>query len=412
MGTGDLPNHLAGECHHFDRLHRVAPHLLSAEGVTEATQATAQTNPGLKTTHSEHSPIMSHKLPKQPGQLLGLGNKIMGGLVELGESLGITQTTPETFGDVLFAFEKSEDALTACRAERQAAADATTVAMTAIVEWLAKSKNVLAEALGRRWSPQWAPTGFSNHSTRIPTKLEDRLTLTGRLVAFLASRPSFEMHSIDVTASFGAKLHETALRKRQELTKATGAQASQNQKWTTAFKALTEEISSLIKTLKATLDEDDSRWPNFGLPMPSARSTPRQPANVRMQLDESGGLVVECDPVPLATRYRCRMLLLGEETEFRLVASGAEPILKITGLLPGQAVQVMVQAVNRGLQSVASRPQIFVLPEVSRPEPRLAVSRRVIPIEAPEPETRFSQHAWTQDWDESDHGKLACVLSR
>ena len=88
--------------------------------------------------------------------------------------------------------------------------------------------------------------------------------------------------------------------------------------------------------------------------------------NVTAHLDEIGNIVVQCDPMSLATRYRWRMLVVSVETDYRLVARSTEPIGIITGVMPGQRAQIIVQAVNEGQQGVASDPIVFTMPLVTQ----------------------------------------------
>ena len=137
-----------------------------------------------------------------------------------------------------------------------------------------------------------------------------------------------------------------------------------NQAWTDAFEALSNEMWLLIRILQAILGDDDPHWLAFGLPMPSTPQTPGQPVNVSAQVDEQGNILVQCDAVPLATRYRCRMIIVDVDKDYRLVASGTEPMLSISGVEPGRLVQLIVQAVNGSLQGVASEPIRFRVPPV------------------------------------------------
>ncbi len=77
--------------------------------------------------------------------------------------------------------------------------------------------------------------------------------------------------------------------------------------------------------------------------------------------------MVQCDAVPLATRYRWRMLIVGVQPDYRLAASSKEPMASITDVLPGQTVKILVQAVNENLQGVASDPVLFTLPVATPP---------------------------------------------
>src|SRR3954467_28016 len=100
--------------------------------------------------------------------------------------------------------------------------------------------------------------------------------------------------------------------------------------------------------------------------MPVTNTTPGQLVNAVAHLDETAVIVVQCDAVPLATRYRWRMLRVGVETQYQLVARSVDPMGSITEVLPGQTVQIIVQAVNQSLQGVASEPIQFTMPVVAR----------------------------------------------
>ena len=77
---------------------------------------------------------------------------------------------------------------------------------------------------------------------------------------------------------------------------------------------------------------------------------------------------MQWDASPLAARYRARTMIVGAQTAYVLAASTTEPII--------------VQAVNSGLQGVASDPIQFtlLLPAVSTsPEPVTVPELAAIP---------------------------------
>ena len=84
---------------------------------------------------------MSYQLPTNAGQLLGLANKMEGGLTELGQKLGITQITPAEFQTYITAFSSADNAFNAGRSARQADSDAYQSGMAALDGWLAVTKN-------------------------------------------------------------------------------------------------------------------------------------------------------------------------------------------------------------------------------------------------------------------------------
>lgn len=105
-------------------------------------------------------------------------------------------------------------------------------------------------------------------------------------------------------------------------------------------------MRALIKILGATLARDDPRWLAFGLQMPPTNTTPGKPLNLTATTDDFGAIVVQCDGTALAMRYRWRMLLVGVESDYRLVARSTAPLASIPGVMPGQVVEIIAQAVN------------------------------------------------------------------
>jgi hypothetical protein len=118
----------------------------------------------------------------------------------------------------------------------------------------------------------------------------------------------------------------------------------------------------LINILHAVLAPNDPRWLAFGLNQPGVNTTPGKPDGVTAHVDVTGAIIVTCNAVPLATRYRWRMLLVGVQTEYVLAASSTQPMAMIRDVQPGQQVRIIVQAVNGESQGVPSDPIDFTMP--------------------------------------------------
>ena len=200
---------------------------------------------------------MSYTLPTNAGQLLGLGNKMESGLVELGVALDITQITAAEFQTYLTAFSNADNAFNAGRSARQTASDIYQAALVAMDDWLAVTKGVLLGRFGYRWTTEWAQAGFINYTTQLPRKIEDRIALTGRLAAFFTKNPSYEVPNMKVTAAQAAAVQSTVLAKQLGLTNSTRGLAVLSEAWTGAFEALTNEMWLLIRILQATLGASD-----------------------------------------------------------------------------------------------------------------------------------------------------------
>ena len=121
-------------------------------------------------------------------------------------------------------------------------------------------------------------------------------------------------------------------------------------------------MRGLIKNLEGKLTKIDPRWLAFGLNMPGTNSTPVRPVNVTVQLDETGALVVQCEAVALATRYRWWTRIAGVQETYQLSARATEPLAVIREVMAGKTVEIMVKAVNGSLQGVANKPVAFTLP--------------------------------------------------
>ncbi len=327
---------------------------------------------------------MSLRIPTTGADLLGLGKKMHAGLILLAELLKITQMTPASFLAFITAFQSSDDNFNAARSADQAVSNTYKAAMAAVDEWLATVKGVLLARFGSGYTTEWVQAGFINNSTKIPATIADRMALTARLVAFFAKNPSYEVPSLKATAAQGTAVEQAALAAQQSLTTSTRSLKDLGAAWDAAFKALSDEEWTLVKLLQATLNDDDTRWLAFGLPMPSAISTPGKPLGLSAHLDETGAIVVQNDAEARATRYRYRMMIVGVDTKYALAATSPIPLATISDVQPGTTVQLIVQAVNGNLQGVASEPITFTMPLVTKPvavgaEPKSAVSAPLLP---------------------------------
>lgn len=306
---------------------------------------------------------MGNSIPKSASQIFGLATNMNQGLITLGSTLKITQITPAQFAAELDAFTAAESEFNAARSAKQAAADIFKPADAALAERLQVTRNILAGHFGVRWSTMWAQAGFVDHSTAVPVRIEQRLALALNLANFFTALPSYEVASMGVTAADLTTLRQNAVNTRQSFTAAEVALKGKGDAWDTAWSTLTGTMKALIRILEATLKDNDPRWLTFGLQMPSAIVTPGKPLNLTVKLHDTGALLVlRCDRVPLANRYRWRMRYVAIETEYRLVARSTEPLATLSSVRPGQAVEFIVQAVNDDRQGVASDPVVFAMP--------------------------------------------------
>ena len=299
--------------------------------------------------------------PQNGGLLIGEATKMYNGVITTGPSVPIVMIDPAVFHTQIATFTQKDGTYNDARTALQAAYNDYTPATAAIYTWLLDARKVLVIHFGDYWSADWAQAGFINNSTAIPTKIDDRIALTLALAGFFTKNPSYEVAVLEVTAAKATALRTTALTTQDVVTRATQALKDAATAWQTAYDALTQTMLALVKNLEGKLGPDDPRWLSFGLPMPSTPSTPGQPVNVTAHQDGNANIIVTCDPVQMADRYRARTLVVGVDTKYSLAASSLEPIMTISGVEPGRAVQIIVQAVNGSLQGVASDPIIYTI---------------------------------------------------
>ena len=316
--------------------------------------------------------MAKNALPPNLGDLIKLGSKMAGGLTALGQSLNITQLSAATLQGQLTAFATAQTIFNTTRDARQAASTLCTDSHAAIYEWLLKGRDVLLPYLGRSWSAAWIPAGLVNHSTAVPAYVGDQLNLLGLISAFFTANPNYEDAAIGVTGTAGTTMKTTSEAADTALNAAKTLAATKKDARDAALEALKGSMRMLIRILDELLEADDPRWASFGLNMPDAETTPAAPKNLVANFADGPVLLASCEAVPLATRYRWRIKVVGLETEFRLAASTKSPLAQIDKVLPGQSVELMVQAANQTSQSVPSESVFVTLPVLSAATPKAA----------------------------------------
>src|SRR4051794_16881690 len=306
--------------------------------------------------------VGSNPTPRRTGSFIALCVGLQRGLVQLASELNITQITAAQFQAQLAAFLAAQGAFDAARSAKQPTSDAYLPAVAATRDWLMTARNAFIKSFGTRWNTQWAQAGWSNNSTAIPVRQAAQLSLIQTVANFLSANPSYEVAALDVTAHDATSLLTAALLAQQANIDAGIAQKAAGATRDSALKTMRTTARMLINILNAVLAPNDPRWLAFGLNQPGVNTTPGKPDGVTAHVNVTGAIIVTCDAVPLATRYRWRMLLVGVQTEYVLAASSTEPMAMIRDGQPGQHGRLIVQGANGESQGVASEPIEFTMP--------------------------------------------------
>ena len=190
--------------------------------------------------------MANNDLPTNSAQLIGLGQKMHTGIVQLGVEIPIVMVTAAQVQTDLDAFIAQDVSFNAARSGRLAASESFQVKMATLYEWLLAVSNVLASRFGTRWSTAWAQAGFINHSTGIPAKMEERLGLALSLVKFFTANPSYEVPTMKLTAAQGTTLRNAALTAQETATTATVELNTIGDEWQAAYEKLVGAMRELI----------------------------------------------------------------------------------------------------------------------------------------------------------------------
>ncbi len=310
--------------------------------------------------------MASNKTPRNGGLLISLARKMIGGIKKIGASVPVTMVTAEEMEAQLAPFIAADNAYNKARSVRQKASDAYQAATSAVYDWLLAARLALVPILGLRWSTAWAQAGFIRATTAIPSTVADRLTLIASLESFFKDNPGYQSPSTGVTAAKATALIATVELTQEAVTDEDMAFDDAGTAWQLAYDPLAASATALIKNLEGKLDSLDPRWLGFGLQMPGASSTPGKPTGLSAHLDEMGNVILQCNALALATRFRWRGFIVGVEVDYRLVASTTEPMASVDNVMPGQTMQFAVQGVNDTLQGVLSDPIQFTMPPVNK----------------------------------------------
>ncbi len=314
----------------------------------------------------------SNAIARTRAQIANDAQKMWMGLVALGVTLGITQVPAAAFKTILEAFKTALGVYNTARGTRKAAATAVRNSQKALRDWLIVVRGILIGDFGNGWSQDWASAGFVQPSTAIPSRVADQIELAGKLGQFFTANPSMEVPDRDVTALQAGILVKAVEDAEDPLLVAEEALKAANTTLETTETTLVTKMGDVITILGVTLSRDDSRWERFGLNMPATPTTPAKPTGLHATPMDAQ-VLLECDAMPLATRYRFRRKVEGVDTKYKLVASSPTPMVTVDDVGAGLTSLYIVQAVNGPSQSVASDPITVVTP-VTAPAAKPAIS--------------------------------------
>lgn len=278
--------------------------------------------------------------PDNPDDLLALAEDIADGLQTLEAAVGVKQNTEAVMRGSIAAYRMADNQLGAAKSARGVASDAVTTADTDAKKFLKAAKKVLAHYLGDSWNAAWEATGFPNQSTGVPGKQKERMNLCASLKAYFTTNAAQESAQFGVTAAVTLK----------------------NQGLASAGKNLKKRVRGLITELETLLADDDPRWHEFGLSMPSDPDTPERVEGLVLTPNVAGQVMAKWDRAPRVTRYRVFKQVLTVDVEPVNVETVHDPQYMLEGLPGGKTVRVTVTAANDAGEAPLSAAAEAVVP--------------------------------------------------
>ena len=177
----------------------------------------------------------------------------------------------------------------------------------------------------------------------------------------LTKYPNRERPDDDITAAKATELTVAATTTQRAVATAEEAFKAANDARKPAKADLLKLIGEVIGNLDMKLSPSDPRWLAFGCQLPSTPTTPAAPTGLRATIMDTK-VLLECDAMDLATRYRFRGKIIGVDPQYRLLASAPVPMAALEGLAPGLMIEIVAQAVNGPSQSVPSGAILVTIP--------------------------------------------------
>lgn len=219
-----------------------------------------------------------------------------------------------------------------------------------------RAKDVLKPHCGNQHGGLWNATGFVGNLS-IPASWNGLRVLLGSLAMYFAANDAQEVAALQVTAARANELIASLDGTRNAVSAARQASAAKREARDAAFTGLRSRLRGLADELKQLIGREDPRWRAFGLNVPAEPAVPPQPEGLTVINDTPQQLLVRCEPVAYAERYRWYRKAVVSPGEPELVGSSGLPMFVIEGLVGGTHWDIFVSAVNSsGTEGPLSEP--------------------------------------------------------
>lgn len=310
---------------------------------------------------------MNNTLPQTNARLISLGLKAGAALKTNEVSIGIKHNTESAVTAALNGLIGTVDAFAAALMAKRKAFGRQATAFADSSTLLSLAVDVLTPFLGRRWSSNWTPTGFTN-SLSIPTTLADRLETLRLLENYLKDHPEQQRSDTDPAKTLTAA-RVKAVRDELVLALANVVCCKSDTRKKKALRAtgkntFTKRLRGLINELDQLIPEDDSRWTLFGFNAPGETQAPEAVQDVTIEADGPNSLSAEWPDSARAERYLVEVLVVGRDSEFHRSTTVYDNDAALA-VPAGARVKVRVIAANEAGESAPSAVVEITMPSLA-----------------------------------------------
>lgn len=307
--------------------------------------------------------MAENPIPKDLELMFALGEDMADGLATHAATIGIFQNTEARVRTDLAAARTAYENFINARANKRTLVTAQTLADSNGKAFILSAVGVLKNFLGTSWSEAWEPAGFINESLAMPSTLAARQTVLAALGSYFTGHATHENAPLGVTAVIAGTRFTALSDARSAVNNALADVGTKKVLRDAAVRTLYKRMRGLIDELGQLLEDDDPRWPAFGLVPPGASLIPDPPDSLILVAGPGlGTLQVDWADVPLATRYRVFKQVVGVDADFVHVVTVTESDAEISGLPPGATVRVRVTSANDAGESAPSATAEIVMP--------------------------------------------------
>jgi hypothetical protein len=197
---------------------------------------------------------------------------------------------------------------TEAKAQAISATAANRLAVKAGQEFFIASVDLLRNAYGRLWNSAWNAAGFTFGTLAVPKNPRPALV---EFRAYFLLHPERESVERNVNATRAQTLINQLDTAQQNVTAKEAAKVAAKQARDDAFEKLRARIRGLRGELDLLLEDDDSRWYQFGFRRPIDGRLPLPVQGLVVRAGAAGEVIAEWQPSTRALNYRVSRTILG-----------------------------------------------------------------------------------------------------